>query len=234
MQGLIQHPNMNQSDQPSQARPSPQGPVEFRDHCPPEFLRELLPDPGIGAFSRYAPQAAARQLAALVKVAALPRSRVLVAHCGGRLVAYLTFHPPEADSRWASLPPGQILELGGIEVARGLRGLGLASQLMRRAFSSPDFDATIVYAEALTWCWDLEGSILGMAGYRHMMLRLFGAHGFEPSITDEPNIRYDRGNLLLVRIGPKTPPALVAQFQATLIEKGEGAEDPTPGSERRG
>ena len=219
MQGLIQHPNMNQSDQPSQARPSPQGPVEFRDHCPPEFLRELLPDPGIGAFSRYAPQAAARQLAALVKVAALPRSRVLVAHCGGRLVAYLTFHPPEADSRWASLPPGQILELGGIEVARGMRGLGLASQLMRRAFSSPDFDATIVYAEALTWCWDLEGSILGMAGYRHMMLRLFGAHGFEPSITDEPNIRYDRGNLLLVRIGPKTPPALVAQFQATLIQK---------------
>ncbi|OGB94059.1 MAG: hypothetical protein A3G35_09875 [candidate division NC10 bacterium RIFCSPLOWO2_12_FULL_66_18] len=219
MQGLIQHPNMNQSDQPSQARPSPQGPVEFRDHCPPEFLRELLPDPGIGAFSRYAPQAAARQLAALVKVAALPRSRVLVAHCGGRLVAYLTFHPPEADSRWASLPPGQILELGGIEVARGLRGLGLASQLMRRAFSSPDFDATIVYAEALTWCWDLEGSILGMAGYRHMMLRLFGAHGFEPSITDEPNIRYDRGNLLLVRLGPRAPAALVAQFQATLIQK---------------
>src|SRR3990172_2201665 len=219
MQGLIQHPNMNQSDQPSQARPSPQGPVEFRDHCPPELLRELLPDPGIGAFSRYAPQAAARQLAALVKVAALPRSRVLVAHCGGRLVAYLTFHPPEADSRWASLPPGQILELGGIEVARGMRGLGLASQLMRRAFYSPDFDATIVYAEALTWCWDLEGSILGMAGYRHMMLRLFGAHGFEPSITDEPNIRYDRGNLLLVRLGPMAPAALVAQFQATLIQK---------------
>lgn len=219
MQGLLQHPNMVQSDQPSQARPSPQVPVEFRDHCPPEFLRELLPDPGIGAFSRYAPQAAARQSAALVKVAALPRSRVLVAHCGGRLVAYLTFHPPEADSRWAPLPPGQIFELGGIEVARGLRGLGLASQLMRRAFSSPDFDATIVYAEALTWCWDLEGSTLGMAGYRHMMLRLFGAHGFEPSITDEPNIRYDRANLLLVRLGPRAPAALVAQFQATLIQK---------------
>lgn len=234
MQGLLHHPNMNQSDQSSRAAPPPQVPVEFRDHCTPEFLRELVPDPVIGAFSRYAPQAADRQLAALVKVAALPRSRVLVAHCGGRLVAYLTFHPPEEDSRWASLPPGQILELGGIEVARGLRGLGLASQLMSRAFSSPHFDATIVYAQALTWCWDLEGSNLSMAGYRHMMLRLFGAHGFEPYVTDEPNIRYDRGNLLLVRIGPKTPPALVAQFQATLIEKSEGTENPAPGSERRG
>ena len=219
MQGSLHHPNMNRSDQPSQARPSPQVPVEFRDHCPPGFLRELVPDRGIGAFSRYAPQAADRQLAALVKVAALPRSRVLVAHSGGRLVAYLTFHPAERDSRWAPLPPGQILELGGIEVARGLRGLGLASQLMRRAFSSPDFDATIVYAQALTWCWDLEGSTLGMAGYRHMMLRLFGAHGFEPSITDEPNIRYDRANLLLVRLGPRAPAALVEQFQATLIQK---------------
>lgn len=234
MQGLLHHSDMNQSDQPSRATPSPQGPVEFRDHCPPEFLRGLVSDPGIGAFSRYAPQSADRQLAALVKVAALPQSRVLVAHCGSRLVAYLTFHPPEADSRWASLPHGQILELGGIEVARGLRGLGLASRLMSRAFSPPDFDATIVYAQALTWCWDLEGSNLSMAGYRHMMLRLFGAHGFGPYVTDEPNIRYDRGNVLLVRISPKTPPALVAQFQATLIEKSQGAENPAPGSERRG
>lgn len=135
MQGLLHHPDMNQSDQPSRVTLSPQAPVEFRDHCTPEFLRELVPDPGIGAFSRYSPLAADRQLAALGKVAGLPWSRVLVAHRGGRLVAYLTFHPPEADSRWASLSHGQIFELGGIEVARGLRGLGLASQLMNQAFS---------------------------------------------------------------------------------------------------
>lgn len=221
MQGLLQHPDMNQFKAPSQATPAPQEQVEFRDHCTPEFLRGLVADPGIGAFSRYSPQAADRQLAALVKVAALPWSRVLVAHRWGRVAAYLAFHPAERDSRWASLPHGQILELGGIEVARGLRGLGLASQLMNRAFSSPDFDATIIYAQALTWCWDLEGSGLTMAGYRQMMLRLFGAHGFEAYVTDEPNIRYDRANLLLVRLGPKAPPVLVAQFQATLIQKGD-------------
>lgn len=192
--------------------------VEFRDRCTPEFLAGLVPTPGIGAFSRYSPQAAGRQLAALVKVAALPRSRVLVATSGKRLVAFLTFHPPEEDSRWASLPQGQVLELGGIEVARGFRGLGLARRLMDLAFAPPDFDAVIVYAEALIWCWDLSGSGMSMEGYRQMMLRLFGAHGFEHHATDEPNIRYDRSNLLLVRMGPLAPPDLVQQFKARLID----------------
>jgi len=116
-------------------------------------------------------------------------------------VGFLTFPPPEADSRWAALPVGQILELGGIEVARGLRGRGIARRLLELAFSTADFDAVIVYAQALTWCWDLEGSGLGREAYREMMFRFFGAHGFASYVTDEPNIRYDRGNLLLVRLG---------------------------------
>jgi acetoin utilization protein AcuA len=151
----------------------------------------------------------------------LPHGRVLVAHCGRRLVAYLTIHPPESDSRWARLPAGQILELGGIEVARGWRGQGIARRLMDLAFSSPDLDASIVYAQALTWCWDMEGSGLGREAYREMMRRLFGAYGFMPCATDEPNIRYDRGNLLLARIGPQAPPSLAEQFQAMLIETRE-------------
>lgn len=222
------HHIMSQSELNPQAVPAPEPtslrdtPVEFQDHCTSVFLEGLVPDPGIGAFSRYAPQAAERQLAALVKVKALPASRVLVAHQGRLLVAYLTFHPPEAESRWASLPHGQILELGGIEVARGVRNRGVARQLMDQAFSPPDFDAVIVYAQALTWCWDLMGSGLSMVEYRQMMLQLFGAYGFEPYATDEPNIRYDRANLLLVRIGLKVPPTLVGQFQATLVEKAEG------------
>lgn len=228
MKCLLRHdPDMDQSKPFSRATPAPgltppsDAPVELRDHCTSEFLAGLVADPGIGAFSRYSPQAAGRQLAALVKVADHPWSRVLVAHQGRRLAAYLTFHPPEADSRWAPLPHGQILELGGIEVARGLRGRGLARLLMDRAFASPDFDAVIVYAQALTWCWDLPGSGLSMEDYRQMMLRLFGAYGFEPYATDEPNIRYDRSNLLLVRLGREAPEPLVREFRTMLIEKSE-------------
>lgn len=218
---------MNQMDSPvtDPSRPGDASaqnvPVGFADWCAPEFLTGLLPAPGIGAFSRYSPQAADRQHAALVKAAGLAHSRVLVAHRGRHVVAYLTFHPPEEDDRWAALPRGRILELGGIEVTRGLRGVGLARRLMDRAFAPPDFDDIIVYAQALTWCWDLEGSGMGMAEYRQMMLRLFGAYGFEPYVTDEPNIRYDRASLLLARIGPKAPPDLVGQFETLLIQGGD-------------
>lgn len=197
-------------------------PVKFADRCTPQFLADLMPAPGIGAFSRYAPRAAERQHAALVKVASLAGSRVLVAHRGRHLVAYLTFHPPETDNRWAALPPGRILELGGIEVARGQRGMGLARRLMNVAFAPPDFDPIIVYAQALTWCWDLEGTGLPVAAYRQMMLQLFGAYGFERYVTDEPNISYDRASLLLARIGPQVPPEVVRQFEALLIQGSEG------------
>lgn len=192
--------------------------MEFKDRCGSELLAALVPAPGIGAFSRYSPQAADRQHAALVKVAGLAYGRVLVAHLGDQLVAYLTFHPPEDSSRWASLPQGRILELGGIEVARGFRGMGLARRLMDQAFAPPDFDEVIVYAQAFTWCWDLEGTGMSMAEYRQMMLRLFGVYGFEPYVTDEPNIRYDRASVLLARLGPQRSPALVKQFRALLTE----------------
>ena len=216
---LFHHPEDTRSEplpaEPLRAEPA----VEFRDWCTPEFLSGLATDSRIGAFSRYSPQAATRQLAALPRVAGLPYGRVLVAHVGCRLVAFLTFHPPEAESRWAALPTGQIFELGGIEVARGMRGRGLARRLMDLAFSSAEFDAAIVYAQALTWCWDLEGSGLGREAYREMMLRLFGAYGFASYATDEPNIGYDRASILLARIGPRAPMALLQQFQAMLIQK---------------
>jgi len=223
----LQHPDMNLTGPAANGATLPgdasaqNAAVEFQDRCTPEFLAELAPTPGIGAFSRYAPQAADRQHAALIKVATLAYGRVLVGHRGRHLVAYLTFHPPESDCRWASLPRGKILELGGIEVARGFRGLGLARRLMDQAFAPPDFDDVIVYAQALTWCWDLEGSGMSVADYRQMMLRLFGAYGFESYVTDEPNIRYDRTSFLLARMGPKAPPALMKEFQALLVEGGK-------------
>lgn len=190
---------------------------DVRDRCTPDFLAGLTVDPGIGAFSRYAPEAGLRQQAALVRVASLPLSRVLVAHFGRRLVGYLTFHPPPEGSRWSNLPPGEVRELGGIEVARGLRSHGVARRLMDAAFASADYDAAIVYAQGLTWCWDMAGGRMGVPEYRAMILRLFDGYGFERCVTDEPDVTYDRTSVLLVRIGRLAPASLVREFRDRLV-----------------
>ncbi len=194
--------------------------VEVRDRCTPEFLTGLTIDPGLGAFSRYAPEAGRRQHAALVRVASLAESRVLVAQTGCRLVGYLTLHPPPEESRWADLPRGRILELGGIEVARGFRVRGVARRLMDTAFGSGDCDAAIVYAQGLTWCWDMAGSGMDPSEYRAMILRLFGVHGFERCVTDEPDVSFDRTSVLMVRIGRQAPAPLVQVFRARLVAGG--------------
>jgi len=198
--------------------PETAGPcLEVRDRCTPELLAGLTIDPGLGAFSRYAPEAGRRQHAALIRVASLAEARVLVATTGRCLVGYLTFHPPPQESRWADLPRGQILELGGIEVTRGLRGRGVARRLMDTAFGPGDYDASIVYAQGLTWCWDMAGSRMGPSEYRAMILRLFGVYGFERCVTDEPDVSFDRTSVLLVRIGREAPAPLVQAFRARLV-----------------
>jgi acetoin utilization protein AcuA len=203
------------------AGPETVGPgLEVRDRCTPEFLAGLTVEPGLGAFSRYAPEAGRRQHAALIRVASLVEGRVLVAHLGCRLVGFLTFHPPPAGSRWADLPRGQVLELGGIEVARGFRGRGVARSLMDAAIGSGDCDAAIVYAQGLTWCWDMTGSRMDPSEYRAMILRLFGVYGFERCVTDEPDVSYDRTSVLLVRIGRQAPAPLVQAFRARLVAGG--------------
>ncbi len=194
---------------------------DIRDRCTSDFLSSLTPDKGLGALSRYAPESPERQLASLLRVPGVPHGRVLAAVKDGRLVGYLTLHAPDPSSRWADLPAGHILELGGIEVARGQRRCGLARRLLDQAFSSPDLDAVIVYAQALTWCWDLRETGLRKAEYRHLLLRLFRAAGFDVCPTDEGNIRHDRANLLLVRAGPGVPAPLMQAFRARLIHKAE-------------
>ncbi len=207
----------------SPRKPEPQEAMalDLRDRCTSDFLRSLTADQGLGAFFRYAPEASERQLAHLIRAAAAPHSRILAAVKSGRLVGYLALHAPDPSSRWAELPAGQVLELGGIEVARDLRGCGLARRLLRQVFSSPDLDAVIVYAQALTWCWDLRGSGLSKGEYRQVILRLFRGAGFEAFPTDEGNIRHDRANLLLARIGPSVPAVLKQAFCGRLLRKTE-------------
>jgi len=195
------------------------GPIALVGRADPDLLGRHPLDPGLGAFGHYGPHAAAVQAGALGRVAALPEGRVLVALHEGRVVAFVTFHPPDKEIRWGKAVCPELLELGGIEVSRAYRGLGLAPALMGLAFGGGEFDDRIVVATGYTWCWDLEGSGLSKTAYRQRIVTLFKRFGFDEHVTDEPNIRFDWCNVLMVRVGPRAPLAAHRRFLATLFER---------------
>ena len=194
------------------------GSLVMERRCLPETLDGLTPDMGLGAFGHYAPGSAARQHAALCRVASLPDGHVTAAFTPGKLlVGFVTFHPPGPDDRWTEAGPEGIIELGGIEVARAWRGLGQARRLLRFAMADPAMDDLIVYATGYTWCWDLGGTDLTRTEYRDRIVALFKGCGFELYLTNEPNIWMDRANVLMVRVGGRVSPERFARFHALLV-----------------
>ncbi len=204
---------------PSPVLRTSRGPITLVDRAGADFLAAHPLDPGLGAFSHYSRYAAEVQGHALRLVAGLPEGRVVVAMHEGRIVGFLTFHPADKELRWGREPFPELLELGGIEVTRDYRRLGIAQALMALAFGGGDFEDRIVYATGYTWCWDLEGSGLSKAAYRERIVVLFKRFGFDEHVTDEPNIRFDWCNVLMVRVGPRVSLAAHRRFLGTLFER---------------
>lgn len=213
---------MDPSSAPGRVLETPRGPIALLDRARPDLLARLRLDDGLGAFGHYSRYAAEIQGKALVRVAGLPDGRVLAAVHEDRIVAFLTFHPADREIRWGRDPFPELLELGGIEVSRGYRNLGIASALMALAFAGGAYEDRIVYATGYTWCWDLEGSALSKGGYRDKVLALFKRFGFDEHVTDEPNVRFDWCNVLMVRVGPGVPLAAYRRFLDLLFEKPAG------------
>ena len=203
---------------PGQALETPRGSIALVDWACPDMLARLLLDPGLGAFAHYGRHAAEVQAKALWRVAGLPEGRVLAAAHEGRIVGFLTFHPADRETRWGQGPFPELLELGGVEVSRGYRGLGIASALMDLAFAGGAYGDRIVYATGYTWCWDLEGCGLSKPAYRERIVALFRRFGFEEHVTDEPNIRFDWCNVLMVRVGTQVPLATHRRFLGLLFD----------------
>jgi acetoin utilization protein AcuA len=193
------------------------GSIALVERASPALVESLPLDPGLGAFSHYSRHAGEIQAKALARVAGLSEGRVLAAVHEGRLVAFLTFHTADRDLCWGHDPFPELLELGGVEVSRGYRGLGLAQALMALAFADGAYDRHIVYATGYTWCWDLDGTALGKAAYRQQIVALFKRFGFEEHVTDEPNIRFDWCNVLMVRIGAQVPLSVHRRFLDLLF-----------------
>jgi|OpeIllAssembly_1097287.scaffolds.fasta_scaffold33748_2 acetoin utilization protein AcuA len=179
-----------------------------------EILAYTLDD-GLGFFWHNRPDL---QRDALVKIAAQPAGRVVIAIGGGRIIGYVTITLPDEDERWGRDRIAKLYELGGIEVGRNWRGLGLSRALLSEAFADGTYDEAIVLATGYRWCWDYEWSGLSVRQYREVLHKTMRRFGFEQFDTDEPNIAWYPENALVARMGRRAPKELVAKFKALLFE----------------
>ncbi len=59
---------------------------------------------------------------------------------------------------------------------------------------------------------------MSIANYRKLLHAVFSPFGFEPYVTDEPNVRYYSGNALAARVGPRVSLKLFRQFLELLVQ----------------
>ena len=193
------------------------GTVTILPSCPSPVLQTLGIDDGLGFFWHNRPDL---QRNALLRIAAQPQGRVTIAHnAEQKIIGYVTITPPDADTRWGRDHIDGLLELGGIEVARDWRGLGLSDALLKATFGGGAFDQSIVIATGYRWCWDMESTGLTVREYRDMLNRVFERYGFKFLETDEPNIAWYPDNALVARIGSHVSPQLLARFNGLLFER---------------
>jgi acetoin utilization deacetylase AcuC-like enzyme len=208
---LIQQLGGSYLESRAEAIDTPRGRVELREFCPPSLLERLKPDPGLSAFVRR-PES---EYELLRKIAANPRCALNVAHTtDGVIVGQVTL--AEGEYWWADLD--RVLELS-LETSRGWRRMGIAGQLLRFTVAPEWVEEVILVAVGLVWHWDVEGMDGGAWSYRAMLRRMFERHGFEVMATAEPNVRMSQENILLVRVGTRTPPAARVAFEEALTTR---------------
>jgi hypothetical protein len=125
--------------------------------------------------------------------------------------------PPDPIERWGRDPALPLYEVGGMEVARAFRRIGLAKGMLALPLSEGRWEERIILAPLYAEQWDLEGNGLDKLAYRSMLLRLSQPFGFAEFPTDEPEITADPANRLLVRVGRQIGPGVYARFR-TLLE----------------
>jgi GNAT superfamily N-acetyltransferase len=154
-----------------------------------------------------------REKQLLVQIAGDIQSNLSLAHTPeGVIVAQVSIVP--AEGRWADVP--EVYE-AGIEVVQEWRPAGIGPQLLKFAFERETIEQMIVLALGLSWHWDLDGEGLNVWAYREMIARLFGSVGFREERTDDPEITYGEGNILLVRTGKNVDHEAYDEFHSRLF-----------------
>jgi GNAT superfamily N-acetyltransferase len=125
----------------------------------------------------------------------------------GEIVGQVTMAP--ADGWWQGL--ANTYEIA-VEVSAHWRRLGIARQLLSLALQDDAVEEMILVAIGLSWHWDLQGSGLSPFRYRSVLAHTFEPYHFFECVMDEPNIRMNPANILLVRIGERVEQEVINQL----------------------
>ena len=131
----------------------------------------------------------------------------------GEIVGQVTLAP--LDHWWQD--SGNAYEIA-VEVSAGWRKLGIAHHLLALALEFESLEEYLILGLGLSWHWDYAGLGMSPFQYREMIARLFAAHGFGEYLTSEPNIRMDRANILVARLGSRLTEASMNRFFQRLLQ----------------
>lgn len=196
---------------PIQRLATPRAVVEFYAPASAALIGTLSIDPGIGAFWQY--REGQRQKGVLRSLAAAPDGYVTLAVADGAIVGFVLLCQPGPTERWGDLPG--VYELS-IEVSRDWRDLGIAHRLLRLTFADPVWETRVVVAQGYHWHWDLEHTGLSVWQYRELYRRLFATYGFAEFGTDDPEIYFEKANILMGRMGTTCSRLLRRRFYEGL------------------
>jgi acetoin utilization protein AcuA len=189
---------------------TPRGDVTLIPAATPADLDRLAIDPGLSSIV-HNPELLRRVLRAL---AADPRARLVLAVHDGTLIGRAALAP--SFGRWQALPNAREYAL---ELARGWRGLGLAGALTRATLDTPIIERELLLAFLMPSAWDAEYEGLSEAVYGARLAGMLQRHRFQPTGTDEPEVRLRQNAALLVRRGTRVSATTLAAFEETRYER---------------
>ncbi len=166
---------------------------------------------------RPAPQ----QKKALVTLSGDPDGTVYIVRFENTVIGYATFHDPDFPW-WRNTGIAELVELGGLEIARPWRGVGVAKALFQALFCNeqfPYFEDKIVMNIQTIYCWDLDCSAETTWQYRNMMKTMLEKFDFFVQFTDDPEVREHPANMLMVRIGRNTSKQSREAFASKCVSR---------------
>ena len=193
--------------------PAPAGNVQYHPSPPAEVLDRAEIAAGLGRDFAYQADAVR---STLIVMARMEEGKLTVAVVENQIVGFLLLALPHPESRWGRAMLPWLYEVAALEVARTWRGQGVATGLLKTAFTA-DWEERILLASLDPEEWDILGTGLSKTAYRQMLLSLYRSADFaEYPLSLDVGLSHDPSSLFLVRVGDRVNRERLRQFEALV------------------